>query len=326
MMDVPLTFGPIPSRRLGFSLGVNNIPPKNCSYACVYCQVGRTNPMLVERREFYPADRVAAEVEESLIKARGAGKAVDYVTFVADGEPTLDLALGEEIRRIRRLGVPVAVISNASLIDRAGVREDLAEADWVSLKVDAAGESTWRKIDRPHGRLSLARILEGIVLFASAFGGKLATETMLVAGYNDSEEDLEAAAAFLAGVKPSVAYLSVPTRPPCESTVTPPSPDILARAYRIYAARLAEVEFLTGSEGNDFAALGPAADALLGIVAVHPLRAEAARELLAPGGDPEEILEDLLNKGLLARTAYAGETFYQRKFTPPSPSRPGEGS
>ena len=177
-----IAFGPVPSRRLGRSLGINNIPPKVCTYACVYCQLGRTIKMRVERSAFYEPGEIVRAVRDKVEKASGIGEAVDYLTFVPDGEPTLDVDIGREIELLRSLGIKIAVITNGSLIWREGVREDLMKADWVSLKVDSTREAVWHRIDRPHGTLRLASILDGVLEFAMAYGGELVTETMLVEG------------------------------------------------------------------------------------------------------------------------------------------------
>ena len=124
-------------------------------------------------------------VQNKVEKAKKAGEAVDYLTFVPDGEPTLDVDLGREIELLRPLGIKIAVITNSSLIGREDVREDLTGADWVSLKVDATNEAAWRKVDRPHGRLQLRAILEGMRTFRDIYERELVTETMLVSGVND---------------------------------------------------------------------------------------------------------------------------------------------
>ena len=175
-------FGPVPSRRLGRSLGINNIPAKHCSYACVYCQVGRTTHPLSTRRAFYAPQQVVQAVSDRLTQLRQQGERVDYLTFVPDGEPTLDVHLGEAIELLRPLGVPVAVMTNGSLLGQEEVRRELALADWVSVKVDSVDEAVWRRIDRPHPSLRLDEILQGIRVFAKSFAGVLDTETMLVRG------------------------------------------------------------------------------------------------------------------------------------------------
>jgi len=218
-----IPFGPVPSRRLGQSLGINNIPPKICSYSCVYCQLGRTLKMQVERQPFYEPEEILRAVKEKVKKAREAGGPVDYLTFVPDGEPTLDVNLGREINLLRELGLPIAVITNSSLIDHSDVRKDLMGADWVSLKMDAVDQGVWRRIIRPHRRLELKSILEGALEFAKTFRGELATETILVAGLNDSDPLLSGTADFLACLQPAVAYLSIPPPPPSATRCPPPS-------------------------------------------------------------------------------------------------------
>jgi wyosine [tRNA(Phe)-imidazoG37] synthetase (radical SAM superfamily) len=137
-----LAFGPIPSRRLGRSLGINNIPAKNCSYSCIYCQLGHTSQKNFERRTFYKPEDIVNNVNKLINKVKEIGETIDYLTFVPDGEPTLDINLGDEIDLLKHLGIKVAVITNSSLIWIPEVQKDLAKADLVSLKVDSTKEST----------------------------------------------------------------------------------------------------------------------------------------------------------------------------------------
>lgn len=313
-MNQLLAFGPVPSRRLGRSLGINNIPPKTCTYSCVYCQLGRTVGMETERRAFYDPVAIAETVQAKVDQAVAAGIAIDYLTFVPDGEPTLDIHLGEAIALLRPLGIPIAVITNSSLLSRADARADLAQADWVSLKVDAVVEPAWRLIDRPHGQLALSAILDGAVEFARCFAGELVTETMLVAGINDGWAQLTAAADFIAGLAPATAYLAIPTRPPAEAWVQPPREEKLNRAFQIFGERLAHVEYLIGYEGNAFAATGNVAEDLLSITAVHPMRGEAVDALLSRAGADWSIVADLLAQGELVTALYAGTTYYMRRL------------
>jgi wyosine [tRNA(Phe)-imidazoG37] synthetase (radical SAM superfamily) len=313
-----MAFGPVPSRRLGRSLGINNIPPKVCTYSCIYCQLGRTIKMQVERSAFYQPEDVSMAVREKIARAGEAGESIDYLTFVPDGEPTLDLHLGREIERLRPLGLPIAVISNASLIWREDVREDLMGADWVSLKVDAVEERTWQRINRPHGSLDLSSILEGAVAFARDYRGELATETMLVAGVNDGEEDLGAIARFLAHLQLDRAYLSIPTRPPAESWALAPDEQAVNRAYHILREKLEQVEYLIGYEGNAFAFTGDVEQDLLSITSVHPMREDAVSEFLSRAGNGWAAVQQLVAGGQLIETEYDGHTFYLRRLRRPS--------
>jgi wyosine [tRNA(Phe)-imidazoG37] synthetase (radical SAM superfamily) len=313
-VDHMVTFGPVPSRRLGRSLGINNIPPKACTYSCVYCQVGRTIRTQLDRRPFYRPEEIAGEVENRVSAARKQGEAIDYLTFVPDGEPTLDSNLGREIELLRPLGIRIAVITNASLLWREDVRDELRKADWVSLKVDTAREDVWRRLNRPHHSLGFMDHLNGVIGFAREYHGKMTTETMLVSGINDDELQVELLADLLATLNPATAYLAVPTRPPAESWVEAPPAEAVNRAFQILSRKVEQVELLTGYEGNTFASTGDVAQDLLDITAVHPMREEAVRELLAKGGDDWAVVEKLVGAGLLAEAAYEGRKFYLRKY------------
>ena len=307
-------FGPVPSRRLGRSMGINNIPPKACTYSCVYCQLGRSNRMQCQRRPFLDPQTISDEAAEKVKRTREAGEPIDYLTLVADGEPTLDAHLGELIALLRPLGIKIAVLTNASLTWREDVRETLAQADWVSLKVDAVEEAIWRRIDRPHRSLQLERIRAGMMAFAQSFQGELATETMLVRDLNDGKSTCEELATFLAHLTPATAYLSVPTRPPAEPWVQAPSEERLGRAYRILAQRLERVELLTGYEGNAFASTGNAHDDLLSITAVHPMQRQAVDALLARNGADWSVVEALIAEQKLVELHHDGARFYLRKL------------
>jgi wyosine [tRNA(Phe)-imidazoG37] synthetase (radical SAM superfamily) len=306
-----LAFGPVPSRRLGRSLGVNNIPDKVCSYACVYCQIGRTLRMEIERKPFYEPEFLFEEVSKKVEEARRKGERIDYITFVPDGEPTLDINLGLEVELLRELEVPLAILTNSSLIWRDDVREDLSAFDFVSLKLDAVSEPLWRKIDRPHKSLSLERILDGMLTFRDDFDGTLVTETMLI--NIDYGDELERIADFLAELKPDKAYIAVPTRPPAEKWVEPAKEETINLAYQLFSERLGgKVEYLIGYEGNAFASTGNVVEDILSITAVHPMREEALRELLRKNNAGWDVVAGLLEEGKLIRLNYRGETFYMR--------------
>lgn len=308
-----LTFGPVPSRRLGRSLGINNIPPKACSYSCVYCQVGPTPATEIEPRRFYLPERIVAAVGEHLAKLESEGEHADYLSFVPDGEPTLDAALGEAIAGLRPFGVPVAVISNGSLLSRPEVRERLALADWVSVKIDAIDEATWRRVNRPHAGLSHQEVLDGIRRFAAEGRGTLVTETMLIGGTNDSVAEAERVGRFIAGLRPAKSYLALPIRPTAVGGLDPPDALALTRYYQTLSEQVAEVEILGGYEGDAFGSTGDPAEDLLAISAVHPLRESAVQALLTSAGADWAVVERLVAQGRLVRTEHGGHRFYVRR-------------
>lgn len=309
-----IAFGPVPSRRLGQSLGINNIPAKICTYSCIYCQVGRTLQMQIKRKQFYNREEILKEVEWKVKEAMARGEPIDYLTFVPDGEPTLDINLGKEIQLLKGLGIKIAVISNASLIWKDDVRHDLNKSDWVSLKIDTVSENIWRRIDRAHGLLRLEKIFQGIKEFANSYRGELVTETMLVRDFNDTSPDLERTADFIAEILPKKSYLSIPIRPPAESWIRPASEHTINMAYQIFSDRSIDVEYLIGYEGNAFAFTGNVEEDLLSITSVHPMREVAVRELLAKADAGWSTIENLIIQDKLIELEYGNNKFYMRKL------------
>jgi wyosine [tRNA(Phe)-imidazoG37] synthetase (radical SAM superfamily) len=314
--ETAVVFGPVPSRRLGRSLGINNIPAKTCSYSCIYCQLGRTTQLVTRRTSFYKPEHILAVIQEKVAQCRAMGQAIDYLTFVPDGEPTLDRNLGREIEMLRPTQLRVAVLTNASLIDKADVRYDLAKADLVSLKVDAVSESAWHKVDRPHGSLSLPSILDGMRDFSRSFKGELISETMLIEGVNDNEEEIRRIAKFLKSLRPGRAYIAVPTRPPAEQLARAASEPTVNLAYQAVSSALGRerVECLLGFEGDAFTSTGSVEADLLAITSVHPMRRDALEHFLKKANTDWSIVNKLLVERKLIEITHNGHAFYMRRL------------
>jgi len=309
-----LIFGPVPSRRLGKSLGINNIPYKHCSYSCLYCQVGRTQKKQENRCDFYAPDLLANGVREFL-ENLPKEEMPDYVTIVANGEPTLDANFGDLVKKLKDNGLPVAVITNDSLITNKEVREGLGQADYVSVKVDTINEKTWKALNRPHPNLNLQQMKESLLVFSNDYKGKLVTETMLVKDVNDSDREISETAAFISSISPETAFISIPTRPTAFKKAVRPSEDVLVKAYSVFEQRGLRAEFLIGYEGNAFASSGNFTKDILSITAVHPMRKEAVMELLKKSKAGESELNLLISYGLIKVITYNRQTYYQRNFT-----------
>ncbi|MFP4624113.1 MAG: radical SAM protein [Gemmatimonadota bacterium] len=307
-----IAFGPVPSRRLGRSLGINHVQPKACSYSCCYCQVGRTPRLRAQRDTFYSPAEVVARVRERVASLVAAGEEVDYLTFVPDGEPTLDVHLGEEIRALRSLGIPIAVITNGSLLSRPDVRDELCEADWVSVKVDTGHEAIWRGVNRPHGRLRWRDLVEGMHAFASAYRGVLVTETMLLGGLNDRESEVHDTAELVGSLSPAIAYLAVPTRPPAEPWARAAGDEAVVRAYEVFRAWQPKVELMLEEPDDAFVAVGDIRADLLAITAVHPMREAAVRRLLQRVGATWTVVTELTAGGHLAEVRYGPNRYFVR--------------
>lgn len=206
-------FGPVPSRRLGFSLGVDTIPFKTCSLDCIYCQLGRTTNKTVERKEYVMADGILKELEKILEK----GKRIDYITFSGSGEPTLNSKIGEMIKRIKKLtSIPVAVLTNGTLLYLPQMQEALSHADVVIPSLDAVSQDIFKKVNRPHPSLNIDRIISGISSFSKEFKGKIWLEIMLVKGVNDSLEEMRKTAKITEDINLEKIQLNTVVRPPAE--------------------------------------------------------------------------------------------------------------
>ncbi len=310
-------FGPVPSRRLGRSLGINNIPAKVCSYSCVYCQLGKTIKVSVERQNFYPCDFVFEQIRRKVKEVEEKREHIDYLTFVPDGEPTLDVNLGKEIDLLKSLGIKIAVITNGSLIYRDDVKNDLAKADLVSLKVDAVTEDIWHRIDRPDKALKHEEIKEGMLKFTRMFKKILITETMFTAGLNDDEEEIKNIAEFLGELNPARVYIATPTRPPAEDWVKPIDERSANSAYQIFSKYISEdkLEYLMCYEGNAFTLTNSVEETLLSTTSVHPMRVEAVKELLNKSKVYDwNIVKRLIDEKKLIELEYEGHKFYMRRI------------
>ncbi len=294
--EMSLVFGPVPSRRLGQSLGIDPIPLKTCNWNCVYCQLGRSTPLVNERKNYCAPEAILAEVQAALAAHRPGD--IDWITFVGSGEPTLHASLGLLIRQVKTLtDLPVAVITNGSLLYLPEVRQELSAADAVLPTLDAGNAQLYRKINRPWPRLTFERLLDGLIAFRQMYHGKLWIEVMLVQGLNDTEDALRGIAAALQRIKPDQVHIVLPTRPPAEPWVKPPDEDGVMRTVAI----LGDVaRVVHPAEGTfDLSGYNSVVDAIVSIITRHPMREDElarALERWTPG-QVQEALEALVASG-----------------------------
>jgi wyosine [tRNA(Phe)-imidazoG37] synthetase (radical SAM superfamily) len=289
-------FGPVPSRRLGQSLGIDPVPLKTCNWNCVYCQLGRSVPLTNERGEYFPREEIVAEVEQALA-AHKPGE-IDWVTFIGSGETTLHAGIGWMIRQVKSLTeLPVAVITNGSLLYLPEVREELMVADAVLPTLDAGTADVYRRINRPHPEITFDHLVDGYVAFRKEYAGKLWVEVMLVQGLNDTPEALWDMARVLQQIGPDAVHITLPTRPPAETWVQPPHEESLMQAIAILG-NIAEV--VHPAEGTfDLGGYDNIMDAVIGIITRHPMRQEELERALdrwSPG-QVSQTLEELLSSG-----------------------------
>jgi wyosine [tRNA(Phe)-imidazoG37] synthetase (radical SAM superfamily) len=310
-----IVFGPVPSRRLGRSLGINNIPFKHCPYNCVYCQLGETQYQHLKTADYYPPKQIFHSVQEKLQRLLEKNEKIDYLTFVADGEPTLDKNLGETIDLLRDLKVKIAVITNGSLLRNERTRNSLANCDLVSLKIDSGFPAVWKRVNQPVVELNWQEFIFGLKTFAKNFTGQIITESMLVRGLNDSEENIESIAQFLGELKVTTAFISAPIRPPVKKWVTFPEEKVFFSAYQIYTRnnKIPKVELLINYEGNDFTIGEKVEEDFLAIISVHPMREDAIRDFLRKAHLNWEFIDDLLANKKIKRLSYQNYQYFMRK-------------
>jgi len=308
--DQAFAFGPVPSRRLGMSIGVNVVPRKVCSYNCVYCQLGRTTKLTVERRVYTQTDPVVQAVRDKLAQAPHT----DYVTVVGDGEPTLASNLGEVRGRIAsEWSGRTALLTNGSLLWMSEVRSAAAGFDIVLPTISAGDQATFRRLHRPHVSLSFERCVRGLKSFCSEHADKIWAEVMLVREVNDSTRSLRAIGALIKELHPAEVHLTAPIRPPSVSTIQPPMRDSVELALSEIPG---SVDFTRPEASEMPESRADPVRHLIDIAGTHPLRRAQALDVLANSGmsgrEADEALDSLVRSAAVIALDRQGEVFYVR--------------
>jgi wyosine [tRNA(Phe)-imidazoG37] synthetase (radical SAM superfamily) len=244
-MRMKYTYGPVPSRRLGRSLGVDLVPKKICTYDCIYCQIGRPTLQTVERKEYVPARAILHDVEQSLHEW---GDKIDYIAISGSGEPCLNTAIGEVIQGIKKLTTtPVAVITNSSLLHLKEVRQALRAADVVMPSLDAVTPSVFQTVNRPLPFLAFEQIIEGLAAFRKEYKGRIWLEILLCRGVNDSGEEIERMQEAIRIIRPDKVQLNTVVRPGVEDYAAALSP---GRMEEIKEALGADAEIIAEFAGD----------------------------------------------------------------------------
>jgi wyosine [tRNA(Phe)-imidazoG37] synthetase (radical SAM superfamily) len=299
-------YGPVASRRLGFSLGVDIIPFKTCSLDCVYCQLGSTGRTSARRRSWFPPREILAQVRAAL----DSGQRIDAITFSGSGEPTLNKDIGKLIRGIKRMTrVPVVVLTNGTLLAREDVRRDLAAADVVVPSLDAVPAGLFRRVNRPHASLLNARIIDGLARFRDGYRGEIRLEVMLVKGLNDSPAAVEALKGAIARIRPDRIELNTVVRPPADLRAAPLGP---AELRKIRAALGPRAEIVAAFARRKQA---PAAGALeRAVLATIGRRPQTAEDIaVALGRHRDEVfkaLSGLADRGRARSRVHGGKTYF----------------
>ncbi len=304
-------YGPVPSRRLGLSLGISPIPKKTCNYSCIYCQLGRTDRLTNTRELFQPVSDILGEFEEAIA---GPGR-IDAVTIVGEGEPTLYAGLGELIVELNaRTDLPVAVITNGALLCDPQVRDELAGADIVLPSMDAWDEASFRRINRPHRSLRWSEVHEGLRTFSREYTGELWLEIMLMRGVNDDDAALRRYSDLLEDLRYERLYLNTPVRPPAESEVEAVDHETMARAATMLGGTSIDLLASVGFRSQ----IADDHDALLSIIRRHPMNSFEIESFLAGRGtsDPAAALERLAREPEVMVLHYRGIDTYRLRPHP----------
>lgn len=303
-------FGPVNSRRLGISQGIDLVPPKICNFNCIYCEIGATTNLTCTRKEYIPLPELLAEID-TVLADRELMAHLDVFTITASGEPTLHSGIGRVIRYLKKKSdKPVVVLTNGSLLFLPEVRRDLLAADIVIPSLDSAREASYRRINRPAACSPLAKLIEGLITFRREFSGKLWLEILLAKGINDSDEDIAALVAAVEKIRPDKVQLNTVARPPLESFAKPLSKaELEGVARRIPGVVEILVDFTT-REREKFRELSE--DEIIEMLKRRPCTATDVSEALNLDPDTTQImLQQMAAGGRIIETTHHDKRYYQ---------------
>ena len=303
-------FGPVSSKRLGQSLGVDLLPPKSCTWNCIYCQLGKTRKFVTERQEFFPREEILEEIREAL----KVNKSLDWITFVGSGETMLYKGIGWLIAEVKKLtNTPVAVITNGSLLYQTEVRQELLHADAVLPSLNAGSEALHEQICRPASGLTFQQHIDGLAAFRHEYKGCLWIEVMLLGGINDTDEALQDLAQVLKKLNPDMVHLVLPTRPAPEQEIRLPSDERIEQAIAILSKVSVVINPLKGN--MDLRNAPDLLEAITAIVSRHPVQQRELHKAVADcfSGDSEkanDVMQGFFETGRFRLVEHNGEPYW----------------
>jgi wyosine [tRNA(Phe)-imidazoG37] synthetase (radical SAM superfamily) len=311
-MKERLVYGPVPSRRLGRSLGVDLVPFKVCSYDCVYCQLGRTKEKTIERKPYVPVGRILNQVHQKLKE----GVRPDYITLAGSGEPTLNSEIGSLIHEIKMIAeVPIVVLTNGSLLANSQVRESLMEADAVLPSLDAYDQKGFEIVNRPHPEISFEAMVEGLIAFRKEYPGDIWLEVFILDGINATEADAVAFKLWIEKVNPEKVHLNTAVRPTAEVNARQVPPDDMARFCKILGEK---AEVIAPFEGAEKHGRGTAVeDDLLSLLSRRPCTLDdISSGLNMQKDEASRYIEPLVKKHMIEIVKKGSMIYYQPKKLP----------
>jgi wyosine [tRNA(Phe)-imidazoG37] synthetase (radical SAM superfamily) len=298
-------YGPVPSRRLGFSLGVDVVPYKTCSLDCIYCQLGRTTQKTIERKLYTQEDSVRREVREALNKKQH----IDYITFSGSGEPTLNSDIGTLIREVKKIApLPVVVLTNGTLLFREDVRKNLAEADIVMPSLDAASQEVFENINRPYKSLNVRTIIDGLKKFREHYNGQIWLEIMFVKDFNNGRDELLFLKRAASEICPDKIYLNTVVRPPSEMYAKPLSRDEMISAQKYFDHNC---EVIAEFHGQKVEEAQNVEEAIIEMTKRRPVTITDIGNVLGISeANAEKWVNGLKESGKLKERQHGGEKYY----------------
>lgn len=299
-------FGPVPSRRLGRSLGIDLVPYKTCTYDCIYCQLGKTTNLTRERKEWVPQEDILDEIRKKL----ASPNSIDFLTFSGSGEPTLHSHIGRLIRELKQQSpVPVAVLTNGSLLWQKEVQDDLLAADLVIPSLDAPDDHLFRHVNRPHPDLVFEEFLEGLIRFRERYPGKIWLEIFLLAGMTGMESDVKRLANLTRAIKPDLVQLMTVTRPPQEEFAEPVSSEQMCRFSGFFDAPAVVVPATASVSGDVLFSAGR--EQIFELLERRPCTIQDIELGLGIArAEASKYIEDLFAHGQIRRSTCNGKTYY----------------
>lgn len=304
--DMKYIFGPVPSRRLGLSLGVDLLPPKTCNMDCIYCELGKGRGTVCQVREYTPFEEIRDEIQRVAVENPTG---FDCLTFTASGEPTLHSRLGELIEFARATcGKPIVVLTNAGLVGRKEIRRNLSQADFILPSLDAATAKAFRKINRPDPCIKLEEVINGLSRLKQEMQGQMWLEILFVQGINDSPQEVRALKDAVSRIQPDRVQLNTVVRPPAEDFARP-VPRRRMEEIRSELGHGAEIIVDFTSRLREGSSLLLESE-ILDVLKRRPLSCKDIKELFGEYKKVDEILARLMKDGLIDKKQVASSFFY----------------
>ncbi|MFC2158441.1 radical SAM protein [Acidobacteriota bacterium] len=300
-------YGPVPSRRLGYSLGVDILPFKTCTLSCIYCQLGSVSDRVTVRKDYYDIEELLSQIQSVL----DSGRKIDYFTFSGSGEPTLNSQIGQIILKLKQMSaIPVAVLTNSTTLIQREVRESLLPADLVVPSLDAVTPEIFNRINRPDPSVHVEDVIQGLISFRQEFQGQIWLEIMLIKGVNDSEKHVDLLKQTITLIKPDRIQLNTVERPPAELTAQPLTQEEMEKIRKVFGS---QAEIIT-----DFSKLqqpelsSDLGGAILSIIQRRPVTALDLKQSLGRAGDEiETCIRSLMASKKIKGIKHKGKTYYE---------------